>query len=382
MSDCYPICDPLVHICSPPEKQLQYILKQWECGNDVVFWIGIQNVALIKWHKVKKETPALTYVDLLNGLIPGQAFKIDRNCERIESRLSGRCCAVSSIQQSLNRKGNSLKRKEHEKKIYRMVVLKSEVYSVERWEADINLMESKFKKAEEEICDWRRKFKDLEKEKEKLVEEMLTEVEKQQQKTQELESENKMLLKHIDMLENESLGIRRGARIPELKTKQAQNRKLKQLKTRAQKALHVVEIFGLDLQLLKLKDPNSANNFSLDFSKNSSTATEEQEEHTPPKLRYDKLHPEEKATVESILYLMDKFGVSDNFMHELTMVVEDFPVKSYLIKHLRTELNKQVKITTTPSLAPGVQYSLYFKELLTDKVRAMVSVPLVPHWPF
>lgn len=134
------------------------------------------------------------------------------------------------------------------------------------------------------------------------------------------------------------------------------------------------------MQLLKLKDPNSANNFSLDFSKNSSTATEEQEEHTPPKSRYDKLHPEEKATVESILYLMDKFGVSDNFMHELTMVVEDFPVKSYLIKHLRTELNKQVKITTTPGLAPGAQYS--FKELLTDKVRAMVSVPLVPHWPF
>ncbi len=132
MSDCYPICDPLVHICSPPEKQLHYILKQWECGNDVVFWIGIQNEALIQWHKVKRVTPALTYVNLLNGLIPGHAFKIVRNCERIESRLSGRCCAVSCIQPSLNRTGNSLKRKQHGKNIYKLAVLKSEVYSVER----------------------------------------------------------------------------------------------------------------------------------------------------------------------------------------------------------------------------------------------------------
>ena len=61
-------------------------------------------------------------------------------------------------------------------------------------------------------------------------------------------------------------GINRGAGIPDLKTKQANNRKLKELKTRAQKALNFVEIFGLDLQLTKLKDPNSTDSFSIDFS--------------------------------------------------------------------------------------------------------------------
>ena len=61
-------------------------------------------------------------------------------------------------------------------------------------------------------------------------------------------------------------GIHRGAGIPNLKTKQAQYRKLKELKTRAQKALNFVEMFGLDLQLLKLKDPNSTDSFSIDFS--------------------------------------------------------------------------------------------------------------------
>ena len=53
------------------------------------------------------------------------------------------------------------------------------------------------------------------------------------------------------------------------------------------------------------------------------------------------------------------------------MAVVDFPVKSYLIKKCRSDLNKQVIISTTPGLAPGAWYS--FKELLTDKARDMVS---------
>lgn len=116
----------------------------------------------------------------------------------------------------------------------------------------------------------RAKYENLEEEKEKLVEEMLSEIEKdyarEKERTRELNNENQQLAKYIDKLQNESLGISRGAGIPDLKTKQGKNRKLKELKTRAQKALNFVEIFGLDLQLLKLKDPNSTDSFTVDFS--------------------------------------------------------------------------------------------------------------------
>ena len=143
--------------------------------------------------------------------------------------------------------------------------------SVEKWEADLRSIQSKLEKAEEEICNWRRKYENLEKEKEKLVEEMLSEIEKdyaeEKERTRELSSENQQLNKYIASLENQNLGIHRGAGIPDLKIKQAQNRKLKQLKTRAQRAQDFVEIFGLDLQLLKLKDPNSTNSFSIDFAR-------------------------------------------------------------------------------------------------------------------
>ena len=61
---------------------------------------------------------------------------------------------------------------------------------------------------------------------------MLSEIEKdyakEKERTRELSSENQLLTKYIDSLENESQGIQRGAGIPDLKTKQAQNRKLKQ----------------------------------------------------------------------------------------------------------------------------------------------------------
>ena len=373
MSDRYPVRDPLVHISDPPEIQLTYVAKQRQGGNEVVFWLAIKHAALIQWHKWKKTTPALVYTDLLNSLIPGHVFRISRESARIESRLSNRCSAASTLQQTLNRKGCSSQRKEHEDKFYKLAVLKNEIISVEKWEAEINSIQSKLKTAEEEICNWRKKYENLEQEKEKLVEEMLSEIEnnnvEEQEKTKELEKENQQLIKYIDMLENESLGIHRGAGIPELKTKQAQNRKLKQLKTRAQKALHFVQIFGLDLQLLKLKEPNGNQTFSINFNTSDNTSTAQQESHG--KSKYETLHPDDKNTVESILFLMDKFGVGDEFVHELSMAVEDFPIKSYLIKQCRSELNKQVKITTTPGLAPGAQHS--FKELLADKVREMVS---------
>ena len=98
----------------------------------------------------------------------------------------------------------------------------------------------------------------------------------------------------------------------------------------------------------------------------------ETEQENDPKSKCESLSKEDKNTVESIIFLMDKFGVGDEFVHELSIVIEDFPVKSYLIKQCRSHLNSQVKITTTPGLAPGAQHS--FKLLLAEKVKDMVSV--------
>ena len=78
-----------------------------------------------------------------------------------------------------------------------------------------------------------------------------------------------------------------------------------------------------------MKDPGSSNTFTVDFKSNHFSAQARSDQNIT---QYDKLSNDDKVTVESIPYLMDKFGVGDEFVHELTMSVAKFPIKSYLIK--------------------------------------------------
>ena len=119
-------------ICDPPERQLKYVTKQREGGNEVVFWLAIKNAALIQWHKLKTGTPGIAYIDMFNGLIPGHAFKINGESERIEARLPNRYSTASITNQNLDRKGNYRNRKEHEEQLCKVTVFKSEVISVEK----------------------------------------------------------------------------------------------------------------------------------------------------------------------------------------------------------------------------------------------------------
>ena len=117
-------------------------------------------------------------------------------------------------------------------------------------------MEKRLKEAHEEIGQWREKYQNLENEKEKIYNEMLAEATSkyvnEHHMVEKMEKESEQLLKQITNLEKQSLGEPpRGAAIPELKTRQSQNRNLTQLKARAQKALQFVELFGLELKCLK-----------------------------------------------------------------------------------------------------------------------------------
>ena len=167
------------------------VTEQCEGGNEVVFWLAIKNAALIQWHKLKKETPGTAYIDMLNGIIPGQASNISQESDQIEGRLSNRCSDASITNQTLNR--NCKIGKEHEEKLCSLAILKSEVILVEKWKADLRSIQSNLEKAKE-ICNWRAKYQNLEEEKERLVEEILSEIEKdyarEKERKRELNNEN------------------------------------------------------------------------------------------------------------------------------------------------------------------------------------------------
>lgn len=81
--------------------------------------------------------------------------------------------------------------------------------------------------------------------------------------------------------------------------------------------------------------------------------------------KYSTLIEDDKKKVEEVLFLMDRFSVSEEFYHQLTMVCDGLP-RSYLVKQCKNHLNELSHLTVTPGKSQGVQTS--FKELLKEQI--------------
>ena len=392
----------IISLSECPNTSLKYVFQQRENGNEVVFWLKISQEALSNWRRERVSgtlQAGIFNIDLVNLSIPGNAFRLNRKSERLETVLSNSCIVADAKRREINRKGSSKQRQEFLDSYKKVAVLRDDITSVEEWEMDINSLEHKVDIAEAEIKLWKQKYHDIEKEKQDLLQEMLQEKEL----FNSCKQDNELMKKYIRQLEKDQFSKVRGTAIPKLKTTQAQNKKLKELKTRAQKALYFSKLFGLELDCLRLKDPDSSKMYTIDFNiaclpnnvsqdGNSpdfqpvdppppfstdtllTPPTEEQSHPSnqtscPNETQYAKLSEDDKAKVESILYLIDKFGVGDEFIHEMSMTVDGIP-KSYLIKQCRKDLNSGCFIKSTPGKAPGAQYS--FKELLVEQIKHMV----------
>ena len=421
----------VISLTDCPSARLKYVVLQREKGNEVLFWLSIKSDSLATWRRqlVSDESQTgVQYIDLVNHNIPGDAFRLNRNSKRLESRLYELGNLVETKRKALNKKGSPKQRKEFFASYKKIAVLKDEVISVDEWTSEICKLEQKLELAKQEIDNWKQKFHDLEKEKEKLFEEML----KEKDHYQSCKEESELMKKYIKQLENDQFKKVRGTPVPMITTTQARNRKLKELKTRAQKALHFCTLFGLELDYLKLKDPEGVQTYTVAFNAASSSpplvsksanstpvvynesdncncpssspatprhgnspviapipSSSSSGTESPPNLpvdlqlqtinqtasqkdtQYSKLSEDDKARVESILYLIDKFEVGDEFIHELTMTVEGMP-KSYLFKQCRNALNEDCIIKSTPGKAPGAQHS--FSKLLAEQTQSMVCI--------
>lgn len=85
----------------------------------------------------------------------------------------------------------------------------------------------------------------------------------------------------------------------------------------------------------------------------------------------------EKAKIEQVLFLLDKFCVGDAFYHELTMIADGLP-KSYLVKQQRDKLNDICHISPIPGNAEGAQMS--FTDLLKERVADMMGREEGKNW--
>ena len=76
-------------------------------------------------------------------------------------------------------------------------------------------------------------------------------------------------------------------------------------------------------------------------------------------------------TLHKILYAKERFSISNEAYHELSMLDSALP-RSWKLKAEIKEMNKKWKISPTPGSTVGVQQSL--KERLTDRLKHLQSI--------
>ena len=172
---------------------------------------------------------------------------------------------------------------------------------------------------------------------------------------------NQNLLNYIDILERNENVSNKGKDISEVKKK---SRTLNIFLTGAQNALWFSKSFGLELQSVTVIETKTGklHIIGTEQAQGPSGVTSNNEEQSRG---FEAIPDQEKANVERILFLLDKFCVGDCFHHELTMVIDGLP-KSYLVKQRRDQLNKICHVTPTPGVADGAQMS--FNDL-TERIR-------------
>ena len=403
-----------------PKNKLQYVWDQAVAGDQVIHILQIRNRVLIAWEKLKFPDCEKNYVELLNNLVGNGMAKFKTNSKRLLSRIKVECSKAKRKLQELQRKGTKKNREGFLNSWTKLSVLRSDVMTVGDLEEENRRLQKKAQELEErieslnyDIEEWKKKFDNLEKEKETLYLEMKEEIERDRISAKEemkvMKETNENMVMYIRKLErNVNMHLMPSVKDITNLSKRQVDRRLQELGTRAQKALWFAKTFGLEPEVLRLSDSkghvHSINikskqiSFSPSPSENpplaqsqiypdspqtsqsnpGSTISTSEDVHLPAsqnehgkKNQYDSLSEADKEKVESVLYLMDKFSVGDAFIHELSMEVNGMP-KSYLIKQCRDKLNSACSIRSTPGDAPGAQVS--FKEALINKLNILASI--------
>ena len=134
-------------------------------------------------------------------------------------------------------------------------------------------------------------------------------------------------------------------------------RRIKVLTEKAEVALRFLETYGLKLSCLKAKELDYSRTYTLYFQTENSVE-------------------DDKESVEQILFLLDRFCVSGELYHELSLVYDDLP-RSYLIKQKRSELNNLCHVQKVLGKFPGAQVS--FSDTIKNHIRDfLVSHPNHP----
>ena len=328
------------------EFPLHYVKQQASQQYEFLFCVEIPWPLLRLWSELLEGISVTTsYIDLLNATVEDGWFTVRRGCLRIDDLLRKKASmAKQAFKQSTGRK-----RQELDKKVYKLTVRRMETESVDALMAEVE-------RCQNEVQEWKRKYADLENEKEKLYDEMKKEINKLGEETTDLKHVNKNLAAYIETLEQKETLKCKGKKMNQVGAKQM-GRKLLHLQNKAQCALWFCKSYGLEVKNIEFQDQDGGSH-TIDYCESITTGS------------YDKLSQDEKNKIEQVLFLMDKFCVGDEVYHELSMIIEGLP-KSYLVKQSRTNLNKTYHIERTAGEYPGA--SISFTSTLREHIKELLE---------
>jgi hypothetical protein len=328
------------------EHCLAYVRQQSTSNKEIVITIHVKYNCVRHWYEARQAALAkqipFSYVGILNVFLNAKfCVQVKEDCERIEGRLRRVCGEVA--RRFRGKAGSDYVKLVMQKEVH-IAVRADEIVSMQDIKAQLKKQNTRNEELQKENETLRRCC-------EHLYEEM---VETQRLKTvadqnlievnienDKLRIENQDLHSYIDMLGQNVNFTNSGGKLTEVGGRH-QRRKLKELKSNAERALWFADTFGLKLETVSFTDEDGTSH-SMSFSKKK-------------KCSYKELSEDEQQKVKNILFVLDKFCIGEAAYHELTMVCEgeDLP-KSYLIKQCKETLNKICHISRTPGQAQGAQ---------------------------
>jgi hypothetical protein len=340
------------------EGCLNYVNRQ--NSREVFLTYSIPIEILIKWRQIKVQHKfPIPYVDLLHlsQARPGCFLKEEAKV-RIEKRLAELC--YNAYKSCIGIIGN--KRIERLRQVKKLAIHFHEIEDVKHLLSEINTLQEEKIQLEEQVENLETRCDSLLKDVAELKQNADRDAGLEQAFT-EAEDKNKELQEYIEkLIERDSCKhcdsySNKGNTYDKVSYTQ-QRRKLKELKSNAEKALWFLKTFGFEIDKISLIDTSGAK-VNLDYS-------------GIKKSGYQFLAEDEKDKVRSVVYLMDLFCVSDAAYHELSMIDQENLPRSYLIKQCRQDLNKVYCISRTPGEWPGAQLS--FKDELHHQLAKQVKM--------
>ena len=83
------------------------------------------------------------------------------------------------------------------------------------------------------------------------------------------------------------------------------------------------------------------------------------------------LTPNNLMSIHQVLYLLDRFGISDEFYHEIAMIFPSLP-RSHLVKDIQRRLNASIVIKRLP-----FPYYSAYRPCIQEAIKAQVIIMVV-----